>query len=88
MCCIFNIDRKFQTFILNTFPQYGVGLTKFEDNTSVKQGLEKVKQKPMDETKISKPKFDIDIFTNFFHNNTIWQKQTTSPGSQKLTKKT
>lgn len=35
----FNIDRKFQTFILNTFPQYGVGLTKFEDNDAVKKQL-------------------------------------------------
>ena len=32
----FNVDRKFQTFILNTFPQYGVGLIKFEDNETIK----------------------------------------------------
>ena len=34
-----NYDRKFQTYILNTFPQYGVGLTKFEDSESVKKQL-------------------------------------------------
>src|SRR3989344_3270217 len=28
----FNVDRKFQTFVLKTFPQYGTGLTRFEDN--------------------------------------------------------
>ncbi|MBI4080553.1 MAG: cytochrome c biogenesis protein DipZ [Candidatus Levybacteria bacterium] len=57
----FNVDRKFQTFVLNTFPQYGVGLTKFEDNTSVKQALEKVNQKPIDKTKIGKPTSDMTL---------------------------
>ena len=38
----FNIDRKFQTFILDTFPQYGVGLTSFEDNEIVKRQLENI----------------------------------------------
>lgn len=37
----FNVDRKFQTFILSTFPQYGTGLTKFEDNTIIKNQLNK-----------------------------------------------
>ncbi len=37
----FNFDRKFQTFVLNTFPQYGVGLTKFEDNPQVQNQLNK-----------------------------------------------
>jgi len=37
----FNIDRKFQTFVLTTFPQYGVGLTKFEDNEIIKNQLNK-----------------------------------------------
>ena len=41
----FNVDRRFQTFILNTFPKYGVGLTKFEDNVLVKKQLKKVDQK-------------------------------------------
>jgi len=35
----FNIDRKFQSFILDKFPQYGVGLTQFEDNEAVKEQL-------------------------------------------------
>lgn len=36
----FNIDRRFQTYILETFPGYGVGLTKFEDNEMVKNQLQ------------------------------------------------
>ncbi len=51
----FNVDRKFQTFVLNTFPQYGVGLTKFEDNDAVKKQLQDMNQKPVDQTKIGKP---------------------------------
>lgn len=35
-----NLDRRFQTYILDIFPQYGVGLTQFEDNDAVKSGLE------------------------------------------------
>ncbi len=57
----FNVDRKFQTFVLNTFPQYGVGLTKFEDNTSVKQELERINQNPIDKTKIGKPTSDMTL---------------------------
>ncbi len=57
----FNVDRRFQTFVLNTFPQYGVGLTKFEDNTSVNQQLEKVNQKQIDKTKIGKPVYDMTL---------------------------
>lgn len=38
----FNIDRTFQAYILTKFPQYGTGLTQFEDNTVVKQQLEKL----------------------------------------------
>ena len=34
------VDRTFQTYILTTFPQYGVGLTKLEDNAVVKSELE------------------------------------------------
>ena len=48
---IFNVDRTFQTYILNTFPQYGIGLTKFEDNKIIKQELKKINTKKMDETK-------------------------------------
>lgn len=47
----FNIDRKFQTFILQAFPQYGTGLTKFEDNSLIQKSISELNgQKP-----ISKP---------------------------------
>jgi cytochrome c biogenesis protein CcdA/thiol-disulfide isomerase/thioredoxin len=36
----FNFDRKFQTFVLEQFPNYGAGLTSFEENASVKQALD------------------------------------------------
>lgn len=36
----FNLDRKFQVYILDRFPQYGVGLTSIEDNTLVRKSLE------------------------------------------------
>ncbi len=39
----FNVDRNFQSYILTKFPQYGVGLTKFEDNDFIKKELEKLK---------------------------------------------
>ncbi len=37
----FNLDRKFQTFILSTFPKYGAGLTQLEDNKLVRDELNK-----------------------------------------------
>ncbi|OGE32281.1 hypothetical protein A3C59_03935 [Candidatus Daviesbacteria bacterium RIFCSPHIGHO2_02_FULL_36_13] len=43
----FNIDRRFQTYILETFPQYGAGLTKFEDNEMIKNQLQKKSETEM-----------------------------------------
>lgn len=36
----FNIDRSFQGYILEAFPNYSTGLTKLEDNASVREQLE------------------------------------------------
>lgn len=36
----FSIDRRFQTFVLNTFPQYGTNLTKLEDNELIRNQLD------------------------------------------------
>lgn len=44
----FQIDRKFQVYILNQLPNYGVGLTTLEDNKAVKNALQKL-QKPTQE---------------------------------------
>lgn len=35
----FNVDRQFQTIVLKTFPEYGTGLTKIEDNQLVQEQL-------------------------------------------------
>lgn len=51
----FNVDRKFQTYVLQAFPNYGVGLTKFEENANVKNELDKINQKPIDEQVIGRP---------------------------------
>lgn len=34
-----NVDRTFQTYILKSFPQYGTGLTQFENNDLIKKQL-------------------------------------------------
>lgn len=39
----FNVDRNFQTFILEKFPQYGTGLTQLEENTLVENKLQQLK---------------------------------------------
>ena len=36
----FNVDRRFQTYILDLFPGYGTGLTQLEDNELVRNQLE------------------------------------------------
>lgn len=38
----FNLDRKFQTYVLTRFPNYGIGLTRLEDNPQVKRQLEQM----------------------------------------------
>jgi len=51
----FNFDRTVQTYILNAFPQYGIGLTKLEDNELVKNQLKKISEKEQSQTVIGKP---------------------------------
>ncbi|PIY80623.1 MAG: hypothetical protein COY80_02020 [Candidatus Pacebacteria bacterium CG_4_10_14_0_8_um_filter_42_14] len=38
----FNLDRSFQTFIINAFPNYGTNLTKFEDTEKIQSQLKRV----------------------------------------------
>ena len=40
-----NLDRQFQTWVLDRFPNYGTNLTKIEDNNLVKQQLEQMGEK-------------------------------------------
>lgn len=41
-----NLDRRFQTFILNTFPNYGTNLTKFEEQAVVKKTVDEKMKAP------------------------------------------
>ncbi len=43
------VDRTFQTYILNTFPQYGTGLTQLENVDSVKRELSRLNTGSTDE---------------------------------------
>lgn len=58
----FNFDREFQTFILEKFPGYGVGLTKIEDNPLVNSSLENIKNSGGGDTSkenMGKPTFSL-----------------------------
>lgn len=59
----FNVDRNFQTYILDKFPQYGVGLTQIEDNEAVSEQLEKL-QGERDGADIQKSNDDVLNVTN------------------------
>ena len=56
----FNVDRRFQTYILNTFPQYGAGLTQFEDNEMIRKQLEKKSGTEMKNEDKGKPMYDLN----------------------------
>src|SRR3989344_3629727 len=51
----FNLDRKFQTYVLQVFPKYGAGLTQLEDNPGVKRQLDQLRTTPMPTDKIGRP---------------------------------
>ncbi|MBT4124004.1 MAG: cytochrome c biogenesis protein DipZ [Candidatus Pacebacteria bacterium] len=55
----FNFDRSFQTFILDKFPNYGIGLTSFEDNQKVKNQLDKLNKSETDEDMFGKPSSEL-----------------------------
>lgn len=46
MAIFTNLDRAFQTYIINTFPQYGVGLTRFDDRASIHEALDRLQAAP------------------------------------------
>ena len=51
---IFNVDRSFQTFILDKFPKYGSGLTEIENNQAVQDALGQTGAE-VDQNMIGKP---------------------------------
>lgn len=59
-----NIDRKFQSFIINKFPLYGVGLTKFENNPYVLKELDKLQNKPVEKKEEKSMLDDLSPFVN------------------------
>lgn len=54
-----NFDRGFQTFILKTFPQYGLGLTKFEDTANIRNKLQRLNGEEVNKDTIGKPMYDL-----------------------------
>lgn len=52
-----NLDRKFQTYILSVFPDYGTGLTKIETIPVVADALKQLNIKPQQTN--GKPMFDV-----------------------------
>jgi len=42
MAIFFNLDRRFQAYILDQFPQYGAGLISLEDTATVRQELNRL----------------------------------------------
>lgn len=59
LAIFFNLDRKFQTFVLNTFPSYGTGLTKFEDIPLIHDALNGFSGQPVGSEDMGKPTFDM-----------------------------
>lgn len=39
----FNVDRRFQLYILDVFPRYGSGITKVEDNQNIERELKQLR---------------------------------------------
>lgn len=59
----FNLDRKFQTYILTKFPEYGIGLTTFEDNDVIDEQLDRLQNRESDED--GKLELNLDDVLNF-----------------------
>lgn len=60
LAIFFNLDRKFQTFILDTFPSYGTGLTKFEDIPLINNALNNLTGTESPKDNMGKPTFEMD----------------------------
>ncbi len=54
-----NADRRLQTFILTTFPQYGIGLTQFEDIQPIRDQLDSLRRDVQPADSMGKPMFDV-----------------------------
>ena len=57
LAIFFNFDRKFQVYVLDKFPNYGVGLTKIEDIRLVRDQLERLRKNDINDESVGKPMF-------------------------------
>ena len=60
MAIFFNIDRKFQTYILDKFPNYGTGLVSLEDNEIVRRALDTLNSGWVNIDDMGKPSFNLN----------------------------
>ncbi len=61
------LDRNFQTYVLTQFPQYGAGLTKFEDRAFVKDGLEYMSKPKVELKKVGNMAPDLKVGGEWFN---------------------
>lgn len=55
----FNLDRQFQSYILTKFPNYGTGLTQFEDNSLIEGQLNKLGGGTGEDQKLGMPTYEM-----------------------------
>jgi cytochrome c biogenesis protein CcdA/thiol-disulfide isomerase/thioredoxin len=67
------VDRNFQTYILTKFPQYGVGLTKLEDNVLVSRELDSLSSVPSAQGKTEAP--ELIAGGSWFNSNPLTLKE-------------
>lgn len=71
-----NVDIKFQKYILDTFPQYGVGLTQFEDRPEIQKQLDQLLDPNKSDTKQEKDSEQLLLKSGNkapgFQNETSW----------------
>lgn len=69
------IDRNFQTYILTKFPQYGAGLTRFEDRAFVKEGLEDMAKPTINLKKAGNLAPELKVGGQWFNSNPLTMKE-------------
>lgn len=65
LAIFFNLDRTFQSFVLTKFPQYGIGLTRIEDNNIVAKALRQLRAPDINERDMGKPMNEVSNNNNY-----------------------
>lgn len=60
-----NLDRRFQTWVLTAFPNYGTGLTQLENFEAVTKRLKELQIGPVNTNEIGQPLFEMRDTTNY-----------------------